>query len=248
MQPGGLCGIARLALQWRVGTGSEEEAGSWARGGHVRFSHASLSCRKSSALPFGSSRPCHVAGAGSRAQGTPAFCPAPVKQQRGKQRGWNCSSEKDLSDQDPSSFSRIGASSSCLNSSCHLLTLLPDGAGTEEQSRLRGQSGCPQGMGKGRKGQSPSRWDEGLQSKVGSEESAVVRGTTGLPSRRRNNPKSPLLQQYWVIGKGKSIKYTQAKNPCRYKREQNTRTAKMTTCPPGDAQHLAQQKYPKFLK
>lgn len=68
-------------------------------------------------LPRAAENPqlCPLAAAGhatwqGQAAGHPAFCPAPEKQQRGKQGGWNCSSEKDLSDQGPFSFSRIGTS------------------------------------------------------------------------------------------------------------------------------------------
>lgn len=193
-----------------------------------------------------------LGGGGGRQQGTPLLCFAPAKATVGKAEGLKLQlRERPLR---PGSHQLLQdrhqhlSSSSYWNSSCHLLPLLPDRAGTKDQSRLQGKSGCPQGSGKGRKGRSPSRRDEGLQSKLGSKESAVVSRTTGLPSRTRNIPKSPLLQQYWVIRKGKSIKYTRAKTLCRYKREQNTHAAKRTTCSPGDVQHLAQQKYPKFLK
>lgn len=134
----GLRKTARLALERGIGMGGEEEEGSQAQGGPARFSHASPSCRKSSVLPFGSSRPCHVVGTG---RGHPLTLPCPAALPVGKAEGLELQLRRrplrpgslqllqDWHHQHPSS-------SSCLNSSCHLLPLLPDRAGTEDQSRL----------------------------------------------------------------------------------------------------------------
>lgn len=92
-----------------MGLGSKKEAGRWAREGCVGLSRTSLSCRKSLALPYGSSRPCHMVG-----QTVGLLPPHSALHQwtssRERRGAENCSSEEDLSDQDPFSFSRMGTS------------------------------------------------------------------------------------------------------------------------------------------
>lgn len=186
-------------------------------------------------------------GAASRAA-TPSFYLAPVKQQPGKKWGWNCSSEEDHSDQDPFSFSRMGTS---VFPAPAAWTALVISCFQTEQAWMT-NPGCKLNLAV-HKGSERGEGGDLLPGEMKtcsakeSNESSTVRTTTGHLSRTKNIPESPLLQQYWVTGKGKSIKYTWAKPLCRYKRKQNTHTAKGTTCSPGNAQHLI-QKYPKFLK
>jgi len=177
----GLRKTARLALEQQAGTGSEEEAGSQVQGSHVEFSHTPLSCRKSSALPFGSSR-------------APPHSVLHQQSGSGESRGAETAAQRRPL--------RPGS-----------LQFLSSPDFFSRQDRHGGPIQVVRQIWL--KWAIPFQARQGLA--VGSKESAVIRKTTGLLSRTRNIPKSPLLQQHWVTGKGKSIKYTEAKTLCRYK-------------------------------
>lgn len=107
MQPGGCARLQGLA--WSSGSARAAKRRQAARLGEAVLD--------SPTPPWATENPrlCPSAAAGhatrrGQAAGHPSLCLALAKRQWGKQRGWNCSSDQDLSDQDPFSFSTIGTS------------------------------------------------------------------------------------------------------------------------------------------
>lgn len=156
--------------------------------GFVGFSHTSLIHKRSMALPWGSSKLCHEVG--GRQQGSPSFCLVLSKHQQGKQRGWNCSSEENISDKDPFSFSWIGTNIFPAPAAWTALAFTSRLCRHRRPIQAARHIWLTSGDRERETRQSSSRWDKGFQSEMGSKKRAEIRGTTSLLSRKRNTPES----------------------------------------------------------
>lgn len=165
--------------------------------GCVAFSPTSLIHKKSIALPLGSSKLCPEVGAGSRTALHSALCCCWSR--KSKSRGAETAAQRKTSQtRIPSASPGLAPAPFQLQLPEQLLPLLPDCAGTENQSRLKGTSGCDQGTGKG--DNSNPLPDETRASRLRgaprvqrSEEQLVSWAEKGIPQ-------SPFLQQYWWSG------------------------------------------------
>lgn len=127
------------------------------------------------ALPLGSSKLCHEAGAGSRAGPHSALC-------------WNCSSEENISGQDPFSFFWIGASIFPAPAAWTALAFTSRVCRHRRPIQAARYIWLSSGDRERETRQSSSRWDKGFQSETDSKKTAEIRGTTDLLRRRRNIP------------------------------------------------------------
>lgn len=106
IQPGGCARLQGLA--WSSGSARQRRGGRQPGSGRLCWILPRLlEPQKILGSALRSSRPCHMAGASSRA---PPRSALRWRSGSGESRGAFCSSDQDLSDQDPFSFSRIGTS------------------------------------------------------------------------------------------------------------------------------------------